>query len=163
MQRALKRFAKSQDGAVAIEMAIIAPVLLILLIFTVNIAAKFVEQARLNQVTREVVEAVLYTSVIEDLEGSLKESTDKLGKPLTGAPEYQRYICACPADKDSVSTKSCVGYPGYSDFDSRCKASEPNEVWFELAASVVFQPIVPVATFGFKEETLVSSRIIQAR
>ncbi|WP_430463488.1 TadE/TadG family type IV pilus assembly protein [Tabrizicola sp.] len=155
MQRALKRFAKSQDGAVAIEMAIIAPVLLILLIAAVNLGAKIVEKARLDQATREVVEATLFTTNRLTLQTALNEALTKLGNPISSAPYAGTVVSICRCGSNQV--QNCV-----PSSLSACAVAGGWEVLFLLTASTTFNPILPIPNV-FVSEEISSQRTIQVR
>lgn len=83
----LKRFIlglSDRQGVAAVEFALIAPVLLIMLLGLIDVAFMIIEKSRLNQVTREVATSVMFGSTDAALNAIIDEQISLLGGPING-------------------------------------------------------------------------------
>lgn len=78
----LRRMLRADDGAAAIEFALIAPVVLLLFVAMANLGIRALEEARINQVTRETAETALFTQNLTTLAATLDAAIDDLGLSL---------------------------------------------------------------------------------
>jgi Flp pilus assembly protein TadG len=132
------RFARREDGAAAIEFALIAPVILILFIGMANLGFRYLEEGRLTQVARETAQAALYTSDTAVLQQTLNTAILQLGSPLSGS-NYRGTvikICICPGSADipnctTSQARSCVA------------TSKPWEIVIDVVARMDYEPLLP--------------------
>jgi Flp pilus assembly pilin Flp len=105
----VRRFLQRSDGGAAIEFALIASfVVLPLLSGLVDVGLWLREQAKVNQVTREVAQAAMRTRNTDVLRELLDRSISKHG--IT--PETKKVSCICPGDKkpkcESLDPSKCA-------------------------------------------------------
>ncbi len=146
---------RSDSGAAAIEFALIAPVLLILFVGMANLGVRAIEEARLNQVTRETAEAALFTQSLAVLDTTLQSAITDLGDPLSG-DSYAgtvRLLCLCPgqAEIENCTTSQAV----------LCTSTGlPWEVVIEVTVQMNYTPLLP----GFGTEGVLDSTLrVQVR
>lgn len=151
----LRAFLGREDGAAALEFALIAPVLLLLFIGMANLGTRALEEARLHQVTRETAEAALYTQNLAVLANTLNAAITDLGTPISGTAYTGsiRLVCVCPGQAELVN---CTPVQA-----ANCAATSlPWEVVIEVSAQLAYRPLLP----GFGQDTVLNSVLrVQAR
>jgi Flp pilus assembly pilin Flp len=129
---AVRRFLQRSDGAAAIEFALIAPVALILLAGLVNVGLQVREQAKLNQATREVAEAAMFTRNLTVLRQVLDNALAENGI-AAGGPRQVRLICVCPGQAEIANCSLAQA--------RSCTATGlPWEIVIEVSAGTQYQP-----------------------
>ena len=132
--RALSRFLRRAEGAAAIEFALIAPVVLIILAGTVNVGLRFLEQARLNQTTREVAQAAMFTSNLSVLTQLLTNALAENGI-VPSSPPTVSLVCICPGQPE---VRNCTTLDSAS-----CAATGlPWALAVEVTAATLYQPLI---------------------
>jgi Flp pilus assembly protein TadG len=151
----LRQFVQAEDGAAAIEFALIAPVVLLLFIGMANLGIRAFEEARINQVTRETAEAALFTQNLTALATTLDAAISDLGDPISGTAYTGAVtlLCICPGQTELVGCSSAQA--------ALCPATGlPWEIVIEVSAALDYRPLLP----GFGEETALNSVLrVQAR
>ena len=146
---------RAEDGAAAIEFALIAPVVLLLFIGMANLGIRALEEARINQVTRETAEAALYTQNLTLLADTMAAAITDLGAPISGTvyTGAVNLLCICPDQSELVGCTSAQA--------ALCPATGlPWEIVIEVTAGLDYRPLLP----GFGQETALSSVLrVQAR
>lgn len=150
LMRGLRRLRRRQDGVAAVEFALIAPVLLILLGGAANVGFRYREEARLNQATRETAEAAMFTRDLTALRATLTEELAALGTSMGGA-SYQGTVtlsCQCP---DPAHPGQCA---------PSCGDGKPSAIAVVIEANVLYRPLFPLIG---GERTLSSTLRVQVR
>lgn len=151
----LRRMLRADDGAAAIEFALIAPVVLLLFVAMANLGIRALEEARINQVTRETAETALFTQNLTTLAATLDAAIDDLGNPISGTAYTGTVslICVCPGQSELVGCTSSQA--------ALCASTGlPWEVVIEVSAALDYRPLLP----GFGQETGLDSVLrVQAR
>lgn len=151
----LRSVLRREEGAAAIEFALIAPVILLMFIGMANLGVRALEEARINQVTRETAEAALYTQNLAVLASTLDAAITDLGTPIsgTGYSGSIRLVCVCPGQAELVN---CTPTQAAS-----CAATGlPWEVVIEVSAQLAYRPLLP----GFGQDMVLNSMLrVQAR
>ena len=149
-----KSFLNDSNGVAAIEFALIAPVLLILLIGVTNFGFKLFEQARLNQVTREVAEAAQFTQNLTLLAQLLEEEITYLGVPLSGSAYMGSIILVCQCGE--IEQQGCTISQA-----KMCNATNlPWAIAIDIKAEMEYRPLMSL----LGEEELLTSKIrVQTR
>lgn len=151
----MRIFLAGERGAAAIEFAIIAPILLILFLGMANLGIAFLEQGRLDQVTRETAQAALFSQDMALLNATMTSAISELGSPISGS-NYTgsvKLLCICPGSQPLVGCTVAQA--------ALCPSTGlPWEIVIEIIARIDFSPIAP----GFNlEKTLQSTLHVQVR
>lgn len=151
----LRHLIGQETGAAAIEFALIAPVILLMLVGLTNLGLRYLEEGRLNQVTREAAQAALYTSDPALVQQVLDDAIADLGAPISGA-NYSgavRRICICPGAADIVNCTTAQA--------RNCEATDkPWEIVIDVVASMDYRPLLPGAVSA---ETITRTLRVQVR
>lgn len=152
---ALRVLLRRNEGAAAIEFALIAPVLLLLFAGLANLGLKALEEARLHQVTRETAEAALYTQDLDILDARHAAAIAELGTPFSGSAYSGdvALLCLCPSQNPIENCSVAQA--------TLCPATGlPWEIVIQVMAQMTYGPILP--GFG-SAETLRSVLRVQIR
>lgn len=148
--KAFRQFLGRSDGTAAIEFALIAPIVLLLFVGMVNLGFRFHEEARLNQVTREVAEASMFTQDLDVLDQTLANAIADLGPSIGGVPYTGSVslLCACPGQAD---VPNC----SISQAASCSSTGLPWEIVIEIRAQMEYRPLIPlIGTSARLESTM---------
>lgn len=128
-----KRFLINSDGAAAIEFALIAPIALIVLLGLADVGLWVREQAKVNQVMREVVQATMITRDTDKLRNFLAESLTR--HDITAI--QKSVTCSCPGQEPK---------PKCEDLNpTACSTSStPWPLFIEIHLIAQYQTIFPL-------------------
>lgn len=157
----LTKFFHQTCGASAIEFAIVVPILFLLLTGLSDLGIRFLEQSRLNQITREGAAAAMAGEPVSAVITRMQTHQDQLGGAITGgpygAPEL-REICYC-AHAIPQKIDNCRVNPDYTTLAS-CNGTGPWEIYLEISQVTPYRPILAL---GKREVTLQSMLRVQIR
>ena len=147
---AARRFLRRESGAAAIEFALIAPFVLIILVGLVNVGLQMRQAAKLNQATREVAEAAMFTSVTSVLSAMLTKSLSDHGLTPSSTPRIT-LVCICPGETDKPNCTTAEA--------ANCTSTGlPWGIVIEISAETLYTPL-----FGGSARTLTSQARVQIR
>lgn len=161
IRRTLLIFARQTGGASAIEFTIIVPVLLICFAWLSDLGLRFLEQSRLNQITREGAAAAMAGESRPAVIVRMRNHQEGLGGSITGGQygePFVREICNC-ASNPAQEVENCRGNPDYAAL-ANCNGSGPWEIYLEISQTTLYRPFL---TLTEREVTLQSMLRVQLR
>lgn len=133
----LSRWRVEDQGAAAIEFALIAPVLLVLFVGMVNLAFRYMETARLDQVTRETAQAAMFVQDPTALTRTLNAAIADLGNPISGSvyAGAVQLVCVCPGQAEIAGCSPAQAL--------KCPATGlPWEIVLQISARMDYRPLL---------------------
>ena len=135
------KWLRAEKGVTAIEFAIMAPLLVLMLALIVDAGIAIYEKQRLQQITREVAAVIMRASTLDEAQAIMDYSVEQMGNSLGGTPFVADPVvlkCLCPGE---VSVPSNV--IGGTECYRTCADGGPVGINFEISASLNYQTILP--------------------
>ena len=133
MKRAQKTFATDERGSAIVEMAVVAPLLALLLIGTVEIGSYMYDGIEVGNAARAGVQYGAQSMATASDGAGIVAAATADAKELQSLTVTSATYCTC--DSNHAATVTCAG-------TSPCAASDPRDTFVSATASMAFQPFL---------------------